>query len=67
MFKMNFNVKMDDKKLKVDIESTNLKGYFDILQAKKKVVLTKVGLIEKNDHYKEYEKNTIWLEKGLDK
>ncbi|HPC34837.1 MAG TPA: sigma factor-like helix-turn-helix DNA-binding protein [Candidatus Absconditabacterales bacterium] len=39
--KMNFNVKMDDKKLKVDIESTNLKDILIYCKPKERLVLTK--------------------------
>jgi hypothetical protein len=38
---MNFNVKMDDKKLKVDIESTNLKDILIYCKPKERLVLTK--------------------------
>src|SRR5574344_1361433 len=42
---MNFNVKMDDKKLKVDIEKTNLKDILIYCKPKERLVLMrKFGL-----------------------
>ena len=38
---MNFNVKMDDKKIKVDIESTNLKDILIYCKPKERLVLMK--------------------------
>lgn len=38
---MNFNIKMDDKKIKVDIESTNLKDILQYCKAKEQLVLVK--------------------------
>ena len=38
---MNFNVKMDDKKIKVDIESTNLKDILMYCKPKERLVLIK--------------------------
>lgn len=38
---MNFNVKMDDKKIKVDIESTNLKDVLVYCKPKERLVLIK--------------------------
>jgi len=38
---MNFNVKMDDKKIKVDIEHTNLKDVLVYCKPKERLVLIK--------------------------
>lgn len=38
---MNFNIKMDDKKIKVDIESTNLKDILQYCKPKEQLVLVK--------------------------
>ncbi len=38
---MNFNIKMDDKKIKVDIESTNLRDILQYCKAKEQLVLVK--------------------------
>jgi len=38
---MNFHVKMDDKKIKVDIESTNLKDILIYCKPKERLVLMK--------------------------
>lgn len=38
---MNFHVKMDDKKIKVDIESTNLKDVLVYCKPKERLVLMK--------------------------
>ena len=38
---MNFNVKLDDKKLKVNIENTNLKDVLIYCKPKERLVLTK--------------------------
>ena len=38
---MNFNVKMDDKKIKVDIEKTNLKDILIYCKPKERLILMK--------------------------
>lgn len=38
---MNFNIKMDDKKIKVDVESTNLKDILQYCKPKEQLVLVK--------------------------
>ena len=38
---MNFNIKMDDKKIKVDIDSTNIKDILQYCKAKEQLVLCK--------------------------
>ena len=38
---MNFNIKMDDKKIKVDIENTNIKDILQYCKPKEQLVLCK--------------------------
>ena len=40
-FRMNFNVKLDDKKLQVNVESTNLKDILIYCKPKERLVLIK--------------------------
>ena len=59
---MNFNVKMDDKKIKVDIEQTNLKDVLVYCKPKERLVLIKkFGL----DGEKEVPLQRIWKEYSL--
>lgn len=59
---MNFNVKMDDKKIKVDIEKTNLKDILIYCKPKERLILMKkFGL----DGSKEIPLQRIWKEYSL--
>lgn len=59
---MNFNVKMDDKKIKIDIEGTNLKDVLIYCKPKERLVLMrKFGL----DWHKETPLQRIWKEYNL--
>lgn len=59
---MNFNIKMDDKKIKVDIEWTNLKDVLKYCKAKEQLVLVKkFGLL----NWKEIPLQRIWKDYNL--